>query len=86
MRAAIKAHLQREAACFEFGVQVQKDPQTMPIEDASVIWDEDVSPFQTVATLTIEHIELRPAQQCVTAITSPEDVLSVASINPVRLR
>ena len=54
LRAAIKAHLQREAACFEFGIQVQKDPQTMPIEDASVIWDEDVSPFQTVATLTID--------------------------------
>ena len=53
LRAAIKAHLQREAACFHFGVQLQKDPQSMPIEDASVIWDEDVSPFQTVATLTI---------------------------------
>ncbi len=55
LRAAIKAHLQKEAACFYFGVQLQKDPQTMPIEDASVIWDEDVSPFQTVATITINH-------------------------------
>jgi hypothetical protein len=55
LRAAIKAHLQQEAACFHFGVQVQKDPETTPIEDASVIWDEDVSPFQTVATITISN-------------------------------
>ena len=55
LRAAIKAHLQRETACFHFGVQIQKDPQTMPIEDASVIWDEDLSPFQTVATITISN-------------------------------
>ncbi len=27
----------------------------MPIEDASVIWDEDVSPFQTVASITIKN-------------------------------
>ncbi len=25
----------------------------MPIEDASVIWDEDASPFHTVATISI---------------------------------
>jgi len=55
LRAAIKAHLQQESACFHFGVQLQKDPATMPIEDASVIWDENVSPFQTVATITIRN-------------------------------
>jgi hypothetical protein len=55
LRAAIKDHLQRETACFHFGVQIQKDPQTMPIEDASVIWDEDVSAFHTVATITIRN-------------------------------
>ena len=27
----------------------------MPIEDASVIWDEDDSPFQTVASITINN-------------------------------
>jgi len=53
LRAAIKDHLQREPACFHFGVQLQKDPERMPTEDASVIWDEKASPFQTVATLTI---------------------------------
>jgi hypothetical protein len=55
LRAAIKSHLQQAPACFDFAVQKQVDPDAMPIEDASVIWDELVSPFQTVATLTIEN-------------------------------
>lgn len=55
LRAAIKAHLQQASACFHFAVQKQTDPKTMPIEDASVIWDEDVSPFQTVANITIKN-------------------------------
>jgi catalase len=55
LRAAIKAHLQQADACFHFAVQKQTDPKTMPIEDASVIWDEDVSPFRTVATITIKN-------------------------------
>jgi catalase len=54
LRAALKTHLQQGPACFAFGVQQQHDPVTMPIDDASVTWDEDVSPFQTVATLTFE--------------------------------
>lgn len=55
LRSAIKAHLQQGVACFHFGIQLQADPKTMPIEDASVIWDEKVSPFQTVATISIEN-------------------------------
>jgi len=54
LRAAIKSHLQQAPACFAFGVQIQIDEDSMPIDDASVVWDEDKSPFQTVATLTIE--------------------------------
>lgn len=57
LRAAIAAHLQQGEACFNFGVQKQTDPKSMPIEDASVIWDEKKSPFQTVATITIENQE-----------------------------
>lgn len=55
LRAAVKAHLQRTDACFHFGVQRQTDPESMPIEDAAVIWDEQVSPFETVATILIEQ-------------------------------
>ncbi|WP_411726228.1 hypothetical protein [Methyloglobulus sp.] len=53
LRAAIKAHLQQSPACFHFAVQKQTDPKSMPIEDASVIWDEEVSPFIPVATIKI---------------------------------
>ena len=35
-------------------VQFQQDPNTMPIENASVIWDEAQSPFITLATITIK--------------------------------
>jgi hypothetical protein len=38
---------------FEFLVQVQKDPVTMPIEDAVVIWDEKAYPPQRVALIRI---------------------------------
>lgn len=52
LRAAMKAHLRKNSGCFNFGVQLRTDPDAMPIEDAAVIWDEKVSPFQTVATIT----------------------------------
>lgn len=55
LRAAIRAHLQHAPACLNFGVQVQGDRESMPIEDASVIWDEDDSPFITVATISIPN-------------------------------
>jgi hypothetical protein len=42
---------------FDFMVQVQTDSHLMPIEDATVKWPEDLSPYVTVAQL---HL---PAQQ-----------------------
>jgi len=54
LRAALKAHLKQGSAKFHFAVQKQIDPVSMPIEDASVIWDETASPFQTIATISIE--------------------------------
>lgn len=53
LRDAIQAQLDQGGACFHFMVQFQRDAQDMPIEDASVIWDEDASPFRTVATIHI---------------------------------
>ena len=55
LRAAAKAHLQQGPAQFHFAIQTQADSYAMPIEDASVIWDEAVSPFRIVATITIEN-------------------------------
>ncbi|PPD34963.1 MAG: catalase [Methylomonas sp.] len=54
LRAALKAHLQQGPASFHFAVQKQTDPDSMPIDDASVIWDEEASPFITVATIKIK--------------------------------
>ncbi|MGI9304572.1 MAG: catalase family protein [Gammaproteobacteria bacterium] len=52
---AVADHLERAPACFDFMLQFQKDPKDMPVEDASVTWDESVSPFETVARITIEN-------------------------------
>ena len=38
---------------FDFMVQVQKDPDRMPIEDAGAEWSEAKSPFIKVATLRL---------------------------------
>ncbi|MEQ1622753.1 MAG: hypothetical protein ABL919_15210 [Methylococcales bacterium] len=55
LRAALKVHLQQAPASFHFAVQKQTDPASMPIDDASVIWDEAASPFIPVATIKIEN-------------------------------
>ena len=53
LRLAMKQQLQTEAAEFVFGIQLQANPRSMPIEDASACWDETESPFVPVATLRI---------------------------------
>jgi hypothetical protein len=53
LRLALKSQLQTAPAEFVFGVQLQTDPKSMPIEDASVLWKETTSPFFPVATLRI---------------------------------
>ena len=54
---AMEEHLASAPACFDFMVQLQSNDDDMPLEDASVIWDEDDSPFQTVARINIEPQE-----------------------------
>lgn len=39
--------------CFDFMVQFQTDAEQMPIEDATVEWDETASPFRKVARVLI---------------------------------
>ena len=46
---------------YEFGVQLATDLEKMPIEDASVEWPEDLSPYQAVARIVI------PAQDAYSA-------------------
>ena len=59
---AVANHLRRGPACFDFMVQFQSDPRRMPIEDASVTWDESKASFQKVARITIEEQDFRSEQ------------------------
>jgi hypothetical protein len=48
---------------FDYAIQLQTDPHRMPIENATVIWPEHLSPHQIVATLTIPAQTINPAEQ-----------------------
>ncbi len=48
---AMQTRLSRESVSFAFAVQLRA--AGMPVHDAAPRWDEAVSPFRTVATLTI---------------------------------
>ena len=50
---AMREQLAAGGACYEFMVQFQTDAEAMPIEDATVEWDEAVSPFRKVASVRI---------------------------------
>jgi hypothetical protein len=53
LRQAVRAHFAERGATWELRVQLCRDLEKMPIEDSSVPWPEDASPFVTVATLTV---------------------------------
>jgi hypothetical protein len=53
LRETMIRQLKSGTVTLDFMVQFQSDPRTMPIEDVSFAWDETVSPFIKVATLTI---------------------------------
>ena len=54
LRLAMSAHLNQQEAHFDFLVQLQTDPDTMPVEDPTIPWDNGaVAPFIKVATIRI---------------------------------
>jgi hypothetical protein len=53
LRDVMCAHLANREAIFEFLVQVQTNPERMPIEDPGVRWDETQSPYRRIAALRI---------------------------------
>ena len=55
LREAMAATLNEGPASFEFRIQVQTDPSSMPIEDASIIWSQSLSPPIPAATLVLER-------------------------------
>ena len=58
---ALDAALRSNEAVFDFKVQLQTDPVAMPVEDASVEWDETHSVPVTVATLVIPAQRVDPS-------------------------
>jgi hypothetical protein len=62
---ALKTHLSTADAAFDFLVQFQTDAGRMPIEDASVEWEEADSPYVPVARIRI------PRQQVASPGTGP---------------
>ncbi|GJG89516.1 hypothetical protein tb265_46970 [Gemmatimonadetes bacterium T265] len=63
LRAAMEKTLANGDACFRFMVQSQTDTAAMPVEDATVVWDEARSPFVPVATITIPRQQFAGAEQ-----------------------
>jgi hypothetical protein len=53
LRERLAASLAEGDAAFELLVQRQRDPVTMPVEDATIEWLESRSPFERVATLRL---------------------------------
>ncbi len=53
LREAMARTLAQRAVEFELRIQLQTDPQRMPVENASVIWPERLSPLITVALLRL---------------------------------
>lgn len=63
LREAMADTLREREVCFDFLVQLQTDPSRMPIENASVIWPEELSPYRKVATLRIPVQEFDSPEQ-----------------------
>lgn len=82
LHQALARHLKTGEAVFEFRVQPQTDPLAMPVEDASVVWDEAVSIPIPVATLTIGMQDVDSpegralAEECETMAFSPWNALA----------
>ena len=54
IRKAVRAFFEQNGGSWDIRVQLCTVLDKMPIEDASVVWPEDESPYVTVATLTVE--------------------------------
>jgi hypothetical protein len=53
IREDVRESLIEQGGTWEFRVQLCMNLEKMPIEDATVVWDEEASPFVTVATLDV---------------------------------
>ncbi|WP_241745813.1 hypothetical protein [Streptomyces lydicus] len=70
-RPALVAELQERSYAFDIQVQLCTDLERMPVEDTTVEWPEQLSPFVTVAKLRL------PQQD----ISSPENLEKVDALS-----
>lgn len=66
---AMAARLAQGPVCLEMMVQFQTDPGSMPVENASIVWDEEASPFQSLATITIPDQDFQAEQDACEAMS-----------------
>jgi hypothetical protein len=52
LRSAVRNFFSTRGGTWELRAQLCTDLKTMPIEDASVLWPEDQSPYRTIARIT----------------------------------
>ena len=57
LREAVSAFFAAQDGVWELRAQLMTDPETMPVEDASVLWSEAESPYRTVARITVPRQE-----------------------------
>lgn len=54
LRKAVSDYFAREGGVWDVRIQLATDLDKMPIEDASVVWPEDLSPYVTVARIEVQ--------------------------------
>ncbi len=83
-RRAVVEHLRSREAAFEMRVQLCTDPDAMPVEDASVPWPEDQSPYLPVARITIPAQDAySPARQSYFEALSFQPAHALAAHRPL---
>jgi hypothetical protein len=53
LRAAVNEYFSQQGGTWEVRIQLATDIEQMPIEDASVVWPEDLSPYVAVARIEV---------------------------------
>ena len=80
MRDLVVEHFRNEGAEYQLRAQLCVDPEKTPVEDAAVLWSDDLSPQQPIATLRIPPQEaFSPARR-----VYGDDVLSFNPWHGVR--
>lgn len=63
IREDVRTEMRQGAAEWEFCVQLLRDPERQPVEDASVEWPRHISPFQRVGLLHVPEQDSWDAAQ-----------------------